>query len=285
MPAAIGKVGGSMVGAALAALAVLFLGACAGHPDSTARRDRPDTVQPSISELARRFEGRAAGGFSTAWCPAFLQALREDRVAFVAPVFETNDGNAPELSEYNRCRDKTFWNVQAGGWEPNDTYLRPGRRNEDGGIVTSDIQIIPWNLRYLSVVPDIGHRNFKLYRLPDLHAATGETLEVIYGEVDRELDKTNTNFLRLSRPGTRYDSGYWVVETKQCYAKWRDVGMDQGPAKNQTRHAIVQYDKEHYVLKIAPSTAAPWVMDLELVGRRKKLMSEWWPCRWVGDIR
>lgn len=243
----------------------------------------PDNIK--FAELARHFVGRVPDGFSAPLCPAFMQQLKDGKIDFIKPVLETDDSTVPELSKYNRCKDQQFWNVQAGGWSPADKYLIPGGWSAWAKIRTSDILTIPWNLRYRSVVPDIGHRNFKLFRLPNLKKTGGAEIEVIYGEVDPNLDKTNNNYLRFSAPGERYASGYWIIETKQCYAKWRDNWVGHSIFKKPSYHTIVRYKHEYYVLKFYPADASPWIIDLERIVHRKERMEKWLPCRWSGDIK
>lgn len=235
-------------------------------------------------KIAKHVSWKRNESFSASWCPAFLQGLGDKTIKFIRPALETDDSNVPELSEYNRCKDEQFWDVGAGGWAPEDSYLSPGYWSVEHKIQTDDILIIPWNLRYRSLVPDIGHRNFKLYRLPSSREG-GSPIEVVYGRVDPDLDKTNTNYLRLDAPGRRIDSGYWIIETKQCYAKWRDMWVGHRSFDKPSYHGIVQYGNEYYVLKFYPGDASGWVMELELVAHRKERMTTWRPCVWSGEVR
>jgi len=196
---------------------------------------------------------RNARGNAAPWCPAFLEQLRrgDPKIEVVEPVFRTEDRNDPRLRHYRTCT--------ADG--ERRKYLE--RTSPD------DPQANFWGIQ------DIGHRAFRLYRLPDPVAS--KPVEVVYAELNKGEGMSNQF------------PGYSIVNLETCSFEGGATvgsGMQFGVEfKGEPRKAynlMVRYQGVFYVLEAydmrGPDKSKPsyWASLLPMHFAAGQF------CRWTG---
>jgi uncharacterized protein YecT (DUF1311 family) len=200
-----------------------------------------------VSALVARHVLNPSGGRNEAWCPEFLAELRraDPKIEAIEPVFKTEDSNDPRLRHYQTC---------ASGGERRE-YLE--KKLDD------DSQANFWG------VQDLGHRTFRLYKLPD--PAKRGTVEVVYAELNWKKAMSNQF------------PGYGVVDLDKCSFE-RHVIVDQSlQYEGQTRenfNALIRYRANYYVLNLSDQkgvsqTGTSYSLEVKPI-YEKKPVSCWW---------
>jgi len=158
-------------------------------------------------------------GNAAPWCPAFLDQLRQGdaKIEVIEPAFRTEDRNDARLRHYNTC---------AAGGERREYLER---------TLSDDSTANFWG------VPYIGHRSFRLYRLPD--RARHKTLEVVYAELNKGEGLSN------QFPGYSFvDLNQCRFENKITVRNGMQVGLHYEGAPRKAHNAIVRFRNIYYVL-------------------------------------
>jgi len=187
-------------------------------------------------------------GNAAPWCPAFLDQLRQGdaKIEVIEPAFRTEDKNDARLRHYNTC---------ASGGERRE-YLEKA--------LSDDSTANFWGVQY------IGHRSFRLYKLPD--PARHKTVEVVYAELNKGEGLSNQF------------PGYSIVKLDQCsFEQMINIKQSLRYYENRTlenHNAIVKYRGNYYVVDLyddraISDTESAYGMVIEPIFEKKPRFCRW----------